>query len=105
MKVHGLYPSSTGEEGGKELGFTVSHYIIEGGQFARLTAELITAGFAITWHDRASQAVSGKAGEEEGKPNPKNKVKYTCPGCGVNAWAKPEVNLACGDCNLPLGLS
>jgi transcription elongation factor Elf1 len=27
-----------------------------------------------------------------------SKTKYTCPGCGLNAWAKPEVNLVCGDC-------
>jgi hypothetical protein len=25
-------------------------------------------------------------------------VKYTCPTCGQNAWAKPEASLVCGDC-------
>ncbi|OCG40849.1 hypothetical protein [Gilliamella sp. Bif1-4] len=25
--------------------------------------------------------------------------KFTCPDCGLNAWAKPTANLICGDCN------
>jgi hypothetical protein len=24
--------------------------------------------------------------------------QITCPGCGVNAWAKPKISLVCGDC-------
>ncbi len=31
-----------------------------------------------------------------------SKTKYTCPGCGANAWAKPKTGLGCTDCNLPL---
>ena len=31
-----------------------------------------------------------------------SKTKYTCPDCGVNAWAKPLVALICGDCDQPL---
>ena len=27
-----------------------------------------------------------------------SKTKYTCPACGVNAWAKPQTALICGDC-------
>jgi hypothetical protein len=27
-----------------------------------------------------------------------SKTKYTCPACELNAWAKPGVNLVCGDC-------
>src|SRR2546422_4579315 len=26
------------------------------------------------------------------------RTKYTCPGCGLNAWAKPNVSLLCGEC-------
>lgn len=32
-------------------------------------------------------------------PDRSNRRKYRCPGCGVNAWAKPGVRLACGDCS------
>jgi hypothetical protein len=31
-----------------------------------------------------------------------SKTKYTCPGCGLNAWAKPDVSLRCGACELAL---
>lgn len=31
-----------------------------------------------------------------------SKTRYTCPSCGVNAWARPDVRLVCGDCDEPL---
>jgi transcription elongation factor Elf1 len=31
-----------------------------------------------------------------------SKTKYTCPQCGQNAWAKPQANLLCGDCEKPV---
>ena len=31
--------------------------------------------------------------------NPSNRVKYSCPLCGVNVWGKPRLNLVCGDCS------
>jgi hypothetical protein len=30
------------------------------------------------------------------------KVKYSCPECGLNAWAKPDVCLVCGECHQPM---
>lgn len=33
--------------------------------------------------------------------NRSNRVKYTCPGCKVNAWGKPALRLGCLDCNRP----
>lgn len=27
-----------------------------------------------------------------------NRRKYTCPGCAVNLWGKPALNIECGDC-------
>jgi hypothetical protein len=26
-----------------------------------------------------------------------SKTRYTCPGCGLSAWAKPGVHLVCGE--------
>lgn len=34
-----------------------------------------------------------------------NRDKYTCPDCGLNAWAKPGANLYCGDCDIQLDVS
>lgn len=42
--------------------------------------------------------------EKEKKPVTKQgkRSKYTCPGCGTNAWAKPGCNLMCGDCHMDM---
>jgi hypothetical protein len=90
----GLYPSSTGAPGGKETGQRVSHYIVEGGPYAQAWTELAAEGFVLHWESppESAQARSKKA----------SKTKYTCPGCGLNAWAKPDAALVCGDCERPL---
>lgn len=31
-----------------------------------------------------------------------NRVKYSCSGCGINAWGKPALRLGCLDCSQPL---
>lgn len=34
-----------------------------------------------------------------------NRVKYTCSGCGLNAWGKPDIRLGCITCNIELAPS
>jgi len=93
MKAVGLQPSDTGAPGGKETGQKMTHYITEGGAFARATAALLGAGFALSWADAAmfgsDQSKSKKSG---------SRVKFTCPGCQVNAWGKAGLKLICGEC-------
>jgi hypothetical protein len=70
-----------------------------------LTSRLIQAGFA-----RLSPAVAGNGGEGAGQAVDGQgggrisrngvRVKYHCPGCGVNVWGKPDLNINCGECNL-----
>ena len=36
------------------------------------------------------------------KHQEKNKIKYTCPSCNMNAWGKPNLNILCGDCSQAL---
>jgi predicted SprT family Zn-dependent metalloprotease len=91
MKRVGLYPSDTGQPGGKETGQSMTHFIIDGGPFDVACAELISSGFKIDLADIRR--------ERERKAPEKSKSKYTCDGCGFNAWAKPKAtNLACLDC-------
>jgi SprT-like family len=90
MEGVGLMPSTTGEPGGKRTGQSVTHYIIEGGPFDQAAERLLGGGFALTWQSRRNGGSDGKS--------KKDKVKYTCPGCGVNAWGKPDLHLICGDC-------
>jgi hypothetical protein len=97
MKAVGLVPSSTGAPGGKETGQHVSHYIEAGGAFDRACAELVTLGFEVPYVELWAEAE-----EKTRKKKAASKTKYTCPGCGLNAWAKPDVVLLCGACEVEL---
>lgn len=119
MKSIGLYPSNTGEPGGRELGDQMTHYIVDGGSFERSAASLIGTGFVIEWKDAQRRKTSiasptsktgsgtsgsGAEGSLEPAPAPKSgtRMKYTCPACGLNAWAKHDVLLLCGEDRVPL---
>ena len=93
MKSIGLQPSDSGEPNGKETGQKMNHYAIAGGAFERATASLLQSGFALSWADAAIL-------DKVVKPKKSGtRVKYTCPGCGANAWGKSELHLICADCN------
>lgn len=93
MKEVGLQPTDTGLPGGKETGPKVTHMIVAGGlyqeAFRGLQAEALLF-LSAPGNDarRAAKAAS--------------KTKYTCPECGMNAWAKPGAHVACGDCEVDL---
>jgi len=95
MRSIGLIPSSTGEEGGKETGQSVSHYIADEGKFARSCAALLADGFTLPYIEIQEQG-------ETGKKKAASKTKYTCPSCNLNAWAKPDTRLKCADCDILL---
>ena len=90
MKEIGLQPSTTGEPGGKEVGQSVTHYIIPEGAYARAYRKLAATGFQLNWQ-------SHPFGDERAK-KAASKTKYTCPTCATNAWAKPSTALICGEC-------
>jgi hypothetical protein len=118
MRFVGLIPSNTGEKDGKETGDQMTHYIEETGPFARAFEELKEKEFALDWieypPDIREALATGKidpteinkvisGGTEPGTPAmprkiDKSKIKYSCPHCGLNAWAKMGANLKCGDC-------
>lgn len=106
MKEVGLHPSNTGEPGGKETGDQMTHYIIEGGPFDRAAQELLRGGFRFSWAED-----SGEGRAEDGpvvavvlepEEDKSNRTKFTCPGCGDNAWGKPSLSLICGRCQLDM---
>ena len=53
---------------------------------------ITTGRSAILYHDRMT--------DDDGvrKKKSASKTKYTCPICGLNAWAKPESRFVCSDC-------
>jgi predicted SprT family Zn-dependent metalloprotease len=97
MDALGLCPSDTGQPGGKRTGQSMSHYVAAGGPFAQACAVLLAEGFALSWRDRAREHAPGKTPGKAGV-----RTKYTCRGCGLNAWAKAEAVLRCGTCELAL---
>lgn len=114
MKAIGLHPSDTGKPGGKELGDSMSHYIVEDGPFKRAAADLIKTGYQIEWREPVRQRVaalsipgvkvvevievvgSGSKVAPRGSRGGK-RVKYACPECGLNALSRHDANILCGD--------
>ncbi len=97
MRAVGLIPSDTGAPGGREVGQKVSHYIEDGGKFALACAELVSHGFDALYVELWGEGEAAKR-----KKKTASKTKYTCPACCVNAWAKPQTALICGDCEEPM---
>jgi hypothetical protein len=76
----------------------VSHYIEEGGPFAQACAEIVSGGgfdpfYVELWSEGDATKRKKKAASKTG---------YTCDACGLNAWAKPDASLICGDCDVPM---
>jgi len=64
------------------------------------------------WENAADEVVASEIGMEQAlidvlepdfdrikKPKLGNRSKYTCFGCGTNLWAKPDIQVICGECN------
>lgn len=106
MQEVGLIPSSTGAPGGALTGQHMSHYIDPGGKFANAYAQKL---FKVEWVDKwavgtvpPSPGAPEPGKPERGKKYPVSKQKYSCPTCGLNAWAKPGAHLKCSDCDADL---
>ncbi|GEP60433.1 SprT-like domain-containing protein [Reyranella soli] len=86
MRAIGLQPADTGEEGGKETGERVDHFIIENGPFDTAAGKLIAKDFMIVWKEVPGLATSAKGdGEAQPSTNPKGgkRVRYCCPDCDL----------------------
>jgi hypothetical protein len=57
-------------------------------------AELVKQGFDPLYIELWSAA-----GEKTRKAKAASKKRYSCPECGTNAWAKPDVHLVCEECD------
>src|SRR5271166_1522935 len=103
MKKVGLYPSSTGEKGGKEVGQHMSHYILPGDRFQIACAELMKDGVGVLYVEKPP-VLREKTEKEKKEKEQKSasKTKFTCPECEQHAWAKPDAALICGHCNIVL---
>lgn len=109
MESIGLMPSSTGREGGNKVGQKMSDYVIPGGRFEQVF-NMLPESISLPWVSNERTQVKSPAGssggvetEEEGQTHEqqqkkKSKVKYTCPGCAMNVWGKPDLQVYCKAC-------
>jgi predicted SprT family Zn-dependent metalloprotease len=95
MKAIGLYPSSTGEPGGKETGYHMDDYIVAGGPFAMAYAEFERTGATIGWGDAVNRSKDGSAPKQK-------RVKLVCPNCSANVHATRAVRVACIPCGMEM---
>lgn len=102
----GLQPIALGKRAGLMTGYRVTDSIVEGGPFDLACRELLIAGFRIDWHETAptnredgsTGGSVGADGDQTDKTRGKRK-RFTCPGCGLNAWAKKSARFQCSACS------
>jgi hypothetical protein len=93
MKAIGLYPSKTGAPGGREIGAQCSHFIMRPGPFEQSYERLAATGWRLNLESAFRPGPSGTN---------TSKTKFSCRGCGCNAWGKADLQIACMRCSLPM---
>lgn len=91
MEEIGLVPSDSGEAGGRKTGRRMSHYIREGGAFARVAGGLVSGGWRIRLLD---------AREEQKKKQ--RRPKYVCGRCQLSVLGRGGLRIACLGCGVQL---
>ena len=66
MKEIGLYPSRTGEPGGKEVGERMSHCVVKSGPYQLAYRRLEQGGFCLDWQSRNHHRNGEESGDEGG---------------------------------------
>ena len=98
MERVGLICSTTGEPGGKQTGRRVSHYVLDGGAFEKLT---IDAPESLKTPFTINNNLFGRERNfrDEHSKTLKLKIKYECPNCKNKVWGKPNLQINCVPCN------
>ena len=108
MKEIGLIPSHTGQEGGKETGEKMSHYIEIGGQFEKVFSKMpkkCLLPFSISRQTVLKKATKGASIINDNKkpynPTKRNRSKktYTCENCGMKVWGRSNLKIKCVKCD------
>jgi len=92
-KEVGLFPSNTGQEGGKETGDYLSFYIIEDSPFYEAAKEFLSYGYKIQWEEIKQPPAAS---------NENKNIKYVCPDpdCKQSFRSKMNAQLNCAFHNL-----
>jgi predicted SprT family Zn-dependent metalloprotease len=89
MEQIGLFPSQTGEPGGKKTGQHVTHYIDPNGLFKRAFDQM-PEEYLIPWR-------SGRVEQQRRKSRNQEKTTYRCS-CGSTIWGKADLLVKCKRC-------
>lgn len=120
MQQLGLQPIDLKTRAERMSAENLGHAVIGGGAFDR-AFNVMPKAYLLPWScDEAPAATEGGEGEGEGTSaspggvegrgaaapvapvaKSRNKVKYTCPGCLVNVWGRPDLVVICGRCREP----
>ena len=117
MKELGLMPTDTGKPGGRETGQHMTHYILPNGKYEVAFKQmpekfilLFTSLDGDLMKGLIEGAASGTDEGESGTPDEQtrkrmklrtpsqNKASYTCPGCNVKVWGRPNLQIRCVSC-------
>ena len=85
-------PSHTGEEGGNQTGYKMSHFVLTWGLYEKSFSELEKLGGKISWIE--------SIGEQ--KKNTIRKRKYIGRQYNIKLWGKSKLNIVCRDCEIQL---
>jgi hypothetical protein len=100
MHSIGLMPSTTGKPGGAITGDRVSHYILERGRFSDACGTFLKT-YRLVWE--SASTVNSDSDPAGAAVKTQTRSKFTCPNCGLNAWAKPDALLDCHRCSRECG--
>ena len=109
----GLMPSTTGRPGGAVTGESVSHYVMEDGEFSAACSRFLNR-YRLVWEsaelranetsgDESRDEDESRTGDDSAGPSKittQTRTKFTCPNCGLNVWAKPDALVDCHRCSI-----
>lgn len=94
---------------GRRTGHMMSTKVLDGGKSAKAIAllpdEHVFPWMAVSTQEDGKEgggegSGEGSGGDGSGPPRRSGtRSKFTCAVCGLNAWAKHEAKLACGECD------
>jgi hypothetical protein len=102
MRSIGLMPSDTGAVGGRQTGYRMSDYVIEGGPFALSFERLAATGWSIGWADVAALALDPEfvEGGVAVKSPRRTRESFRCDACTMTAESRASAQLVCLPCAL-----
>jgi hypothetical protein len=102
MMEVGLNPSDTGAPGGNIYGYSMTHFVIDGGPFDRAAGDLLGSGWRLNWEERLRFPSPGLSGTGSPADGNQTRKKFVCLKCGMAAWAKFTASLVCGTCGIAM---